>query len=195
MSLLLQMSINFNLSSESRRGKNIRFRVGGSGRTTIMGEGGTYHEQISKRNMTPNQLASYNLLKTLELDYSEEVSRDLRNDWKREMENIPELRYMNMKHLATALVIINLKHGEIDTDTFNDVFLDRFLVKLEIILGQTGFSPQLKIRHKEVLLTYMRKIIFFRNQFTFDQPVQQLYTVEQDSMNEFINELPPQKLD
>lgn len=69
-----------------------------------MGPHNGVQAQVSRRQMTPNQIAARALSIALG-EWRSEIGDDRREAYRRDMMNLESLRYMNMRTLAVALVI------------------------------------------------------------------------------------------
>ncbi len=117
--------------------------------------------RLAHRDITDNQMAAINLKKAL--DYYD-LTQDRRQDLKNELVELDSIKHMNMKYLAGALYILeNIPKGENVVAQYLDESFQPMLRVLMNITSETGKdSPEQIIKHKEVLLTYMIKVIMFR---------------------------------
>ena len=124
--------------------------------------------QITRRNMTAEQLAAANLYKALAAN-NKIPSTDVRRNLTREMENLEGFRYLNMQTLAAALTFLyNLGNRELNPVNPEDFTDDRLLPLIQELLPEKEkhMSPEergiLILKQKATLLRYIRAIEFYR---------------------------------
>ena len=144
---------------ERRRGEQgARF---GRGPSQMGGTVGTLHKQLTRRHMTPNELAAWKLNQALE-KYPE-FTRDARENAQNEFVDMPGLRTMNMKLFATTLDFLKSINNQPTPDSFrDDVIIPHMsqLVNVEKINQEE--TRRLIIRFKAQMLMYIRAIQIFR---------------------------------
>jgi len=153
------MTETIQFGPERQRGEQpARF---GRGPSQMVGTGGATG-QITRKNMTPNELAAWKLNQALEKypDFTEEARRNLQI----EFVDMPGLRTMNMKVLAATLSFLNSINNQPSPAAFQDQYI---LSHINRLLPTKEISNQerrrLIVRFKAQLLIYTRAILFFRN--------------------------------
>ncbi len=147
-----------------RRKLTKQSRYGGRGGSTIKGTGEAFHKQLTKRDMTPTQLAAYALTKELEAYAS--ITKDQRHQFKRELGELDQLRSMNMRYLAAALVVLNDAGGtstivvEPTPEMFTGSAWD--IVAQQLTLATGAETTDIAVRQKEQILVYIVRINIFR---------------------------------
>lgn len=172
--------LSFGTQGERRKATK-RSRFSGVGGTVMRGELGG--EDLTKRQMTPNQLATYNLQNALK-NYSE-IKEAERKRIKKEFVEMDGIRSMNMRYLAAAIIMYDTvelirvpipsntpeeekteeeKKGRLQPDFGSDTFSGpKWESVLRRLSLETGLDkPSDVARHKEELLAYMTKIFLFR---------------------------------
>ena len=160
------MTLNFGLTSE-RTGRG---RGRGRGRVVSISEkaiveatlGTGYQEELTRKQMSPNQLAILRLGK--ELGFFPTISRDSRYYYQNLLGNMEQLRYMNMKTLAGAIVLYQESNQEPTPEDFTDKKLQPIMEKI-LPLKFSELSAEEKSviyqRYKQSLLRYVRALIFY----------------------------------
>ncbi|CAH6418254.1 Hypothetical protein POVN_LOCUS24 [uncultured virus] len=112
--------------------------------------------------MTPNQLAAFALTKELEA-YKQLVSKEARHLYKRELVEMEQLRFMNMKYLAAALVLLDsAKTNEPTPDMFVGPVWNAVAERLALTAGSE--SAEATRKNKVQVLSYVVKVIRFRQE-------------------------------
>lgn len=144
---------------ERRRGdQGARF---GRGPSQMAGTVGTLHKQLTRRHMTPNELAAWKLNQALE-KYPE-FTKDARENAQNEFVDMPSLRTMNMKLLATTLSFLRSINNKPTAQTFADnVIIPHMSQLLPIDKTDQDETRRLIIRFKAQMLMYIRSIQIFR---------------------------------
>ena len=133
----------------------------GRGPSQMVGTGGATR-QITRKNMTPNEQAAWNLNQALEKypDFTEDTRRNLQV----EFVDMPGIRTMNMKVLAATLSFLKSVNNQPTPDAFKDEYI---LPHLSLLLPTKELPDDerriLIVRFKAQLLIYIRAILFFRN--------------------------------
>jgi len=116
---------------------------------------------ITRKQMTPNQLAIFELGKALEAIPN--TTPELRRQFQDEMIQMEQIRYMHMPTLAATLMFIHNVHDEITPENFTDENLQPVIINIQP-------DPKLQdsrlayIKTKETILRYIRAVQFFRQQ-------------------------------
>lgn len=133
-------------SARARRDKT-------SGRTT-------FQRQITRRDMSDNQIAALTLKSELDayIDIPVEQRRSLRN----EMIELESLSRMNMRYLAGALFIMEMQIRSRSPDYSFDPRNPVIMSVLERLGVKTGDDAPPPIKALEVLLTYISAVSNFR---------------------------------
>jgi hypothetical protein len=147
---------DFGMQGDYKKGIK-KTRAGGptDGSTGIVGEGAAFHANLTKRKMTPNQIAACNFFNALKV--YPEIGADLRRIRKDQIVEMDQLRYMNMAHLAAAIVLLHDIGGidKLSPVHFNNETFDKFLPNL------TKSNSEINEKgHKEIVLAYMRTYVF-----------------------------------
>ncbi len=155
------MDETIQFAPERRRGEQqARF---GRGPSQMGGAHGDIHRQLTRRHMSPNELASWKLNQALE-KYPI-FTEDARQNYQNEFVDMPGLRTMNMKVLAATLSFLRSINNKPTPDTFKDNII---LPHLNLLLPTKEISPderkRLIIRFKAQLLIYIQAIEIFRNE-------------------------------
>jgi hypothetical protein len=148
--------LDFGIQGEYRKdNKKTRISASGDTNTGIVGEGGAFHANLTKRKMTANQIAAgifFNALRVYP-----QISPELRRNWKDKIVEMEQLRFMNMAHLAAALVILHSVGGK--DNLTPEVFTDRNFNKYLPNLTKDAVISNV-LQHKEVVFSYIRAYIF-----------------------------------
>jgi hypothetical protein len=152
------MEETIQFAPERRRGEQqARFGMGPSRMIGIPGE----FKQLSRRRMTPSELASWKLNQAL-MKYPE-FTADGRQLLQDEFVNMPGLRTMNMKVLAATLSFLNSLRGrEYTADSFKDDYIMPYIKELLPLDVGSVERKRLIIRFKAQLLIYIEAIENFR---------------------------------
>ena len=144
---------------ERRRGEQqARF---GRGPSQMTGAVGTLHKQLTRRHMTPNELASWKLNQALE-KYPE-FTKAARENAQNEFVDMPGLRTMNMKLLAATLSFLRAINNQPTIQTFTDqVIIPHMNQLLPTDKADKAEIQRLIIRFKAQMLMYIRAIQIFR---------------------------------
>lgn len=138
-------------------------------------------QTLTKREMTANEIAAYNLSKELEAYESLITSKTARLDLKREMKEMDQLRYMNMKYLAAALVMMIASPASRPRPTGPEEKAlalggqptpemwgsEAWQTVLNRLVADT--KEKSVIKHQLQIVTYMAKVVFFREQVIRNQ--------------------------
>jgi len=116
---------------------------------------------ITRKQMTPNQLAIYELGKALEAIPN--TTPELRRQFQDEMIQMEQIRYMNMPTLAATLMFIHNVHDVITPGNFIDENLQPFIINIQPD-SKLQDSQLAYIKTKETILRYIRAVQFFRQQ-------------------------------
>ena len=145
---------------ERRKGEQqARF---GRGPSQMVGGAGQLHRQLTRKNRTPNELASWKLNQSLQKYpiFTEEARQNLQN----EFVEMPGLRTMNMKVLAATLAYLQSVNNQPTPDTFSDEYI---IPHLSLLLPTGDIDPaeqrRLIIRFKAQIFIYIQAIQLFRN--------------------------------
>jgi len=161
------MSSVFDFSAD-RRGKSTKqSRVGFGSEFGTLLQGSNVamgaHARISKKQMTPNQLQTWNLTKVLER--YEMITPELRTQWRDEFINDPQITTMNMQIMAAALVILYFSNNDINPTTFNQ-YINNVIPYISIA-QESELSATDKQRitegNKTSIFRYIRHIVDYRN--------------------------------
>jgi hypothetical protein len=118
----------------------------------------------TKRQMTPVLAKIYGLKKSLEMYTGAGITKELREIWSKEMSEMEQINYVNVDHLAIALIMIHNKgqEGIIPSrfDESKDSEMAQYLERLRLN-SRTTDKATIK-KHKEVILTYIFMILLFR---------------------------------
>lgn len=153
------MAETIQFAPERRRGEQ-QARFGRGPSTMVGGEGGV-HRQLTRRHMSPNELAAWKLNQALEKHpaFTEEARQILQN----EFVDMPGLRTMNMKVLAATLSFLRAIGNRPTQDTFKDEII---LPHINLLLPTKEMEPaerrRLIIRFKAQILIYIQAIEIFR---------------------------------
>lgn len=133
----------------------------GRGPSEIVGSEGALHKQLTRRNMTPNELAAWKLNQAME-KYPE-FTKDARENAQNEFVSMPSLRTMNMKTLAATLSFLNGIKNNVTPNSFKDETILPYMKEL-INLDKVDQeeTKRLIIRYKAQMLMYIRAIQLFR---------------------------------
>jgi len=153
------MSAQIQFAPERRRGEQqARF---GRGASQMGGGIGGIHRQITRRQMTPNEMAAWDLNRSLEKYpvFTSEARSDIQNEFVR-MEG---LRTMNMKTLAATLSFLRAVDNQPTPNSFRDEIIGPHI---SLLLPAGDMNPEdrarLTIRFKAQILIYIRAILNFR---------------------------------
>ncbi len=121
-----------------------------------------------KRQMSPAQIASWNLTKALKEHPS--ISKEQRQILSEEMLNLPQLRVMNMSLLASALVFLERINNEVNIKNFqSNILLDSIepLMPDRIPAGagtiqSAAEREDIIIKLKTSVLRYITAVVNFR---------------------------------
>lgn len=143
---------------EPRRGDQVaRF---GKGQSQMVGAEGALHKELTRRHMTPNELAGWKLNQALE-KYPE-FTKDAREDAQNEFTGMPGLRTMNMKLFAATLNFLR-GVGNVTPNSFKDETIIPYMNQLiNIDKKDQEETKRLIIRYKAQILMYIRAIQIFR---------------------------------
>lgn len=133
----------------------------GKGPSEMVGAEGALHKQLTRRNMTPNELAAWKLNQAME-KYPE-FTKDARENAQNEFVSMPSLRTMNMKTLAATLSFLNGINNNVTPNSFRDEVILPYMKEL-INLDKVDQeeTKRLIIRYKAQMLMYIRAIQLFR---------------------------------
>jgi hypothetical protein len=116
----------------------------------------------SRRQMTPNQLAASNLSKELAAGYPG-IPEEQRNVLRRRMEELDQIRTMNMRYLAGALYIVEeLKVKESSAAMFAGPIWEFVVKRLALtssMNAEAAVQPSMLTKYKEELLVYILRIL------------------------------------
>jgi hypothetical protein len=116
---------------------------------------------ISRRQLTPEQLAGIELSKALaEIPGTTE---DLRRQFQDEMVEMEQIRYMNMETLASTLMFLHNVGESVTRDTFTDANLAPVISN--IMPSTTSSETERRntyIKLKATILRYIRAVEFYR---------------------------------
>ncbi len=153
------MAETIQFGPERRRGEQqARF---GRGPSQMVGGPGEVHRQLTRRHMTPNELAAWKLNQALQKYplFTEDARQNLQN----EFVDMPGLRTMNMKVLAATLSYLRAIDNKPTPNTFKDKII---LPHLNLLLPTGDLTPderrRLIIRFKAQILIYIQAIEIFR---------------------------------
>ena len=144
---------------ERRKGEQpARF---GRGASQMAGVPGALHKQLTRRHMTPNELAAWKLNQALE-KYPE-FTKEARENVQNEFVEMPGLRTMNMKLMAATLSFLQTVRDKPAPASFTDEIIVPHLNQLLPTdkLDQEEIR-RLIIRFKAQMLMYIRAIQIFR---------------------------------
>ena len=133
-------------SARSRRDKT-------SGRTT-------FQRQITRRDMSDNQITALTLKS--ELDAYIDIPVDRRRNLRNEMIELESLSRMNMRYLAGALFIMEMQTRSRSPDYSFDPRNPVIMSVLERLGVRTGDDAPPPIKALEVLMTYIFVVTNFR---------------------------------
>jgi hypothetical protein len=177
-----RMSTPLDFNSTQRRSLN-------RGRTPIRSTASNTRNQhahinSTKRQMTPILAKIYGLKKALEMYTGTGITKELREIWAREMSEMDQIQYVNMDHLAIALIMIHKsgQQGLIPArfDESKDSDMAQYLDRLRL---NSRTNDKSTIRgHKEVILSYIFMILIFRRRN--EGPHQQVQTTIVDEIQE-----------
>jgi hypothetical protein len=131
------------------------------------------HINATKRQMTPVLAKTYALKKALEVYTAAGVTKELREIWAREMAEMDQIQYVNMDHLAVALIMIHKSGPQglvpIRFDETKDPDMAQYLDRLR--LSSRANDKSIVRKHKEVIFAYVWMILIFRgrNQGSFQR--------------------------
>lgn len=152
------MTETIQFGPERQRGEQpARF---GRGPSQMVGTGGATR-QMTRKNMTPNELAAWKLNQALEKypTFTEEARRNFQIKFV----DMPGLRTMNMKVLAATLSFLNSINNQPSPPAFQDQYI---LPHINLLLPTKEISAEerrrLIVRFKAQLLIYTRAILIFR---------------------------------
>jgi len=152
------MAETIQFAPERRRGEQqARF---GRGPSQMMGAQGEIHKRITRKHMSPNELAAGDLAKALEKYpiFTKEARQNLQN----EFTDMPSLRTMNMDVLAATLSFLHSVNNQPTPETFKDeIILPHINLLVPTNKGNEEIQ-RLRTRFKAELLTYIRTIQLFR---------------------------------
>lgn len=147
---------------EPERRKKDQVTTHGRGQTEMIGVEGGMHQRITRRYMTPAELAAYKLNQALE-KYPE-FTKEARENIQNEFVNIDGLRTMNMKLLAATLSFLRSVNNQPTPASFRDEYIVPYMTQL---LNPDKLDPdelkRLIIRYKAQMVTYIEVIKKFRN--------------------------------
>ena len=134
----------------------------GKGQSEMAGAEGVLHKKMTRRHMTPNELAAYKLNQALE-KYPE-FTKEARENIQNEFVEMPGLRTMNMKLMAATLSFLRSVNDQPTPASFQDTFILPYLNQLlnPDKVDQDELA-RLIIRFKAQILMYVRAIQIFRN--------------------------------
>lgn len=145
---------------EPRKGDQIA-RFGKGGQSQMIGAEGALHKELTRRHMTPNELAAWKLNQALE-KYPE-FTKDAREDAQNEFTGMPGLRTMNMKLFAATLNFLRGINNNIVPNSFKDEIILPYMNQLiNIDKIDQEETKRLIIRYKSQMLMYIRAIQIFR---------------------------------
>jgi hypothetical protein len=151
--------------------ENMQRRNTNHGRVPIR-SGNQWHSSHTKylprRQMTPDLINAYGLKKVLEAYSGMNITKDLRESWSKEMQEIDSIRYLSMDHLAVALIMIHIHGQKITPECFDenvDPSMAQFLDQLR--LSSKNVDRTTIRKHKEVILIYIFTVLMFRQNNTF----------------------------
>ncbi len=154
------MAETIQFGAERQRGEQqARF---GRGPSQMVGAVGATHRQLTRKHMTPNELAAWKLNQALEKYpvFTEDARRNLQVEFV-EMQG---LRTMNMKVLAATLSFLKSVNNQPNPQSFQDQYV---LPHIRLLLPTKEIAEEEKrrliIRFKAQMLIYIRAIGFFRN--------------------------------
>ena len=146
---------------EPERRKKDQLATHGRGQTEMVGVEGGIHKKITRRFMTPAELASYKLNQALE-KYPE-FTKEARENVQNEFVEMPGLRTMNMKVLAATLSFLRSVNNQPTPAHFTDAYIIPYMAQL---LNTDKLDPEelkrLIIRYKAQMLMYIEAIRIFR---------------------------------
>jgi hypothetical protein len=141
-----------------------------SGSTSVRQWYSSHASHLTKRQMTPGLINVYALKKVLEAYSGMNITKDLREAWSREMQEMETVRYLSMDHLAIALIMIHIyMYGSMAIepshfDQLQNPTMAQFLERLRLNSRNTDSSTIRK--HKEVILSYIFAVLLFRQRNT-----------------------------
>lgn len=146
---------------ERRRGEQAaRF---GRGQSQMAGAPGALHKQLTRRHMTPNELAAWKLNQALE-KYPE-FTKEARENAQNEFADMPGLRTMNMKLLAATISFLRAVNDQPTPQTFKDeLILPHMNQLLPTDKTDQDEIRRLIIRFKAQMLMYIRAIQIFQQE-------------------------------
>ena len=150
------------LEPERRRG-NQAARYG-TGQSQMAGTAGFIHKQLTRRHMTPNELAAWKLNQALE-KYPE-FTKEARENAQNEFVNMESLRTMNMKLLAATLSFLRSVKDQPTPESFKDKNILPYMSQL-LPIGDKITNEERKrliVRFKAQILMYIRAIQIFREE-------------------------------
>lgn len=155
------MAERIQFAPERRRGEQApRF---GRGPSQMAGAPGALHKQLTRRHMTPNELASWKLNQALE-KYPE-FTKEARENAQNEFADMPGLRTMNMKLLAATISFLRSINNQPDVNSFKDeIIVPHMKELLPINKVDQSELRRLIIRFKAQMLMYIRAIEIFRSE-------------------------------
>ena len=146
---------------ERRRGEQAaRF---GRGPSQMAGAAGALHKQLTRRHMTPNELAAWKLNQALE-KYPE-FTKEARENTQNEFVDMPDLRTMNMKLLAATINFLRSINNQPTPASFTDEIIIPHMNQL--LPTDTTDQEEIRrliIRFKAQILMYIRAIQIFREE-------------------------------
>ena len=117
--------------------------------------------------MTPGLINVYALKKVLEAYSGMNITKDLREAWSREMQEMETVRYLSMDHLAIALIMIHIyMYGSAPIepshfDQSQNPTMTQFLERLRLN-NSRNTDPSTIRKHKEVIVSYIFAVLMFR---------------------------------
>lgn len=134
----------------------------GRGASQMIGAPGALHKQLTRRHMTPNELAAWKLNQALE-KYPE-FTKEGRENIQNEFVDMQGLRTMNMQLMATTLNFLRGINNQPTPVSFTDEHIIPYMNQiLPTNKTEPGELRRLIIRYKAQILMYIRAIENFRN--------------------------------
>lgn len=163
------MTLNFGISSERGgrgRGKKQSRVVPFAGKAIVEATlGASYQEELTRKEMTPNQLALSRLNRELGKFSYTQGQRYTYLNW---LPNMEQLRHMNMQTLAGAIVLYEDSKRNPEPVHFTDEQLEPIINRLlPIKFSERPVEEQQQIRakYKQSLLRYIRTLIFYQQRY------------------------------
>jgi hypothetical protein len=127
------------------------------------------YRQLTRRDLTENQLAALNLKS--ELDYYPEISQERKILLRKEFVELDSLKRMNMRYLAGAIYIFEQRSEGVQFDAYmfssSNPVMQRVLERLDTLNPKDSYTDEayteLLVKRREVLLTYAVVVENFRS--------------------------------